>query len=315
MALDHYVSQVHLKRFCAKDGLLHAVRKSDLKHFTPRPRDVCRIDEGSTNRYLTEPRVIEEFLKTIEGKYNAAADALEAGKPERETVYVLAGFLSYILSCSPAAMRLNSVPLKGSVEAVAKLLENRGELPPPPAILGGDSFAELLDSGKLVIKVDEKYPQAVGIANILQRVAVFGNFRWDVMINGHDDCPFFTSDFPVACEPTRDPRVVNRVMPLAPHIAVRVEPDVSFSRKNPPFDFSNFSFGRRKVTRREACNVNRLLVQSAEDTVFYREDQPWVEGFVEKYRQFRVETENTQIPQPDGTLQIFRQGIVRFDRD
>jgi hypothetical protein len=74
VALDHYVSQVHLKRFYtpALNELMYAVRKSDLKRFTPRSDDVCRIDEGNTNRYLTEPRAIEEFLKPVEHRYNAA---------------------------------------------------------------------------------------------------------------------------------------------------------------------------------------------------------------------------------------------------
>ncbi len=69
MALDHYVSQVHLKRFYSPslDGLMYAIRKSDLDRFTPRSNDVCRMDEGNTNEYLTEPGAIEEFLKTVEG--------------------------------------------------------------------------------------------------------------------------------------------------------------------------------------------------------------------------------------------------------
>lgn len=315
MARDHYVSQVHLKRFYSQEGLLHAIRKSDLKQFTPRARDVCRIDEGNTNAYLIEPRAIEEFLKTIEGKYNAAVAALEAGKPEPESVYVLAGFLSYVLTCSPAAMRLCSEPPQGILEITAKLLEEMGEIPPPPSILGGESLSELLNSRKLKFQIDEKYPQAIGIANILQRVALFGNCRWEVLINRYDDCPFFTSDFPVACEPSEDVRVLNRIVPLTPSVAVRVKPDINIPRKYMGFKFSNFSFERRQVTRAEALGINRLLVQSAEDTVFFPDDQPWVRGFVEKHRHFRLETENVQVPHPRGALQVSRQSIVRFARD
>jgi hypothetical protein len=74
MALDHYVSQVHLKRFysLALNGQMYAIRKSDLKRFTPNARSVCRIEEGNTNEYLIEPRAIEEFLKTVEGRYTDA---------------------------------------------------------------------------------------------------------------------------------------------------------------------------------------------------------------------------------------------------
>ena len=63
MPLDHYVSQVHLKKFYAPalGNRMYAIRKSDLKVFTPRSEDVCRIMDGSTNAYLREDRAIEGF--------------------------------------------------------------------------------------------------------------------------------------------------------------------------------------------------------------------------------------------------------------
>src|SRR4029077_16902489 len=85
MALDHYVSQVYLKNFYspALDGLVYAIRKSDLKRFPTKSQDVCRIEEGSTNAYLTKDRAIEEFLKEVEPRYNASL--CEASKvPARE---------------------------------------------------------------------------------------------------------------------------------------------------------------------------------------------------------------------------------------
>ena len=130
MALDHYVSQVHLKRFYSPQlgELMYATRKSDLKSFTPNAKAVCRTDEGNTNDFLTEPRAIEEFLKTIEGKYNASVSLLEQGKPDDEAIYVIAGFLSYLLTCSPAAMRMNAGVVKGNVEAMAKLATRKAPL-------------------------------------------------------------------------------------------------------------------------------------------------------------------------------------------
>ena len=317
MALHHYVSQVHLKRFYSPtlNELMYAVRKSDLKRFTPTSKAVCRLDEGNTNEYLTEPRAIEEFLKTVEGKYNAGVAALESGQPDQETIYVVAGFASYVMACSPAAMRINSAPLQGALEVTARLAEKSGLIPAPPANLGGKDLAELLDSGKVKIAIDPKYPQAIGIANVLQQVALFGNFRWDILINEHGDCPFFTSDFPVGIEPTPDPRVLNRIVPLAPTVAVRFQPDIRTPTHLANFEFRGFSFQRRKVTRHEAVEINRVLVRSAEDTVFFRDDSPWVAAFVEKNRHFRIETENIQFPQPEGTLLWSRQAIVPFRRE
>lgn len=119
MALDHYVSQVHLKNFYspALDGLMYAIRKSDLKRFPTKSQDVCRIEDGSTNAYLTKDRAIEEFLKEVEPRYNAALAKLRDNKIDQESIASLAGFAAYIVSCSPTAMRLNSGPLKALLES------------------------------------------------------------------------------------------------------------------------------------------------------------------------------------------------------
>jgi hypothetical protein len=41
----------------------------------------------------------EEFLKTIEPKYNASVEKLRSGKIDKEAVYVIVG---YVATCSPA---------------------------------------------------------------------------------------------------------------------------------------------------------------------------------------------------------------------
>jgi len=59
---------------------MYAIRKSDLKRFRCRAKDVCRIEDGSTNAYLTSDRAIEEFLRGIEPKYNTSVAKLREGK-------------------------------------------------------------------------------------------------------------------------------------------------------------------------------------------------------------------------------------------
>jgi len=315
MALDHYVSQVHLKRFYAPalNEQMYAMRKSDLKRFPPRSNDVCRIDEGNTNDYLTEPRAIEEFLKPVEHRYNAAVHTLEEGEPDAEAIYCIAGFAAYILTCSPAAMRTNSGPMKHLAQLAGKI-GAIGGVPPPPENLGGKGLTDLLGKGEVKINIDPKIPQAVGIANILDRVAQFGNCHWFIMRNEEPDCPFFTSDFPVVNEPSGDPRVSNRVLPLTPDLAVRLEPNLRLDRAARTFEFKHFSYKRRFVRRQEAIAINRLLVQSAEDTVFFCEDQWWIPKFIEKNRHFHVDTEvikNTALP---AGMIHFRQSVVPFKR-
>src|SRR5271154_5011687 len=134
MALDHYVSQVHLKNFYSPslNGLMYAIRKSDMKRFRTKSQDVCRIEQGGTNAYLVEDRAIEEFLREVEPHYNASLAKLRENKMDQEAIASLAGFTAYIISCSPAAMRLHSGPLKAQLESAAAILDAQGLIPKAP---------------------------------------------------------------------------------------------------------------------------------------------------------------------------------------
>ena len=151
MPLDHFVSQVHLKQFYSP-GLggtqMYGFRKRDGHIFPCRSRDVCRVEDGSTNSYLANDRAVEEFLKTIEPRYNQALAAFRTGRPTPDDIYVIAGFVAFVTSCSPAAMRLGEPPLRHSVETATEILDARGEPPIAPGILGGKSTTELLREGK-----------------------------------------------------------------------------------------------------------------------------------------------------------------------
>jgi len=313
MALDHYVSQVHLRNFYspALGGRMYAVRKSDGKAFTPNSESVCRIEAGNTNDYLIEDRLIEEFLKGIEPKYNASVKKLAAGNVTAECVYVLAGFASYVMTCSPAGMRIHAASLKATLESSARALDAAGAFAPPPESLGGANLTELLRDGKLEFKVDPKYPQAIGIANILKMTSLLGNCAWDILLNSHDDASFFTSDYPIAIEDSGDPRPVNSIVPLTPTLAVRIQPDPSRERSAPDFTFPNFSFRVRDISRPEAVAINQLIVQCAEDVVFYRDDHAWVRRFVSKHGTLGIETVSQEFQTPKGFLLLARQRIVR----
>lgn len=312
MPLDHYVSQVHLRKFYspALGNRMYAIRKSDLRAFTPDSGAVCGINDGSTNAYLREDRAIEDFLKTIEPNYNAALDKLIAGEIDYECVYTIAGFVAYVIACSPAGMRIPSGPLRTAVETEAAVMDAQGALPPPPAQLGGANPTELLRDGVVEAVIDPKYPQAIGIATILRRAATFGNFKWEVLRNDSDDSPFFTSDFPAAIEETNDPRILNRIVPLAPNLALRIRPDLTLDRDRPDLSFENFGYRRRSPGREELVSLNRLIVRCAEETVFYRDDHPWVRPFVSRNRHYRIEPHSIRIATPTGTLLVSTQRIV-----
>lgn len=281
---------------------MHALRKSDMKAFTPDAYSVCRIPDGSTNIYLVEDRAIEEFLKGIEPKYNKALTNIATDSLDAECIYVVAGFIAYILACSPAGMRIHSQPFKGAAEESARLLDAKGEIGAPPPALGGASLTELLDSGAVRVAIDPKYPQAVGISSILQLTNAYGNFLWEILINEYDDSPFFTSDFPVSIERTPDPRIINRVVPLSPTLALRLRPDISHDTTKRDFSFSGFRRRIRRPSRQEIAKINTLLVRCAETTVFFRDNREWVPRFVKKNSHYRIEPRGLRIPHNGGTL-------------
>lgn len=290
MPLDHYISQVHLKKFYSPSlhNQMFALSKKSLKSFTPTAESVCRISDGSTNSYLREGREIEEFLKTIEPKYTAAVEKLASNRIDEECIYTIAGFVAYVSSCSPGAMRIHSSALQGRVEKEAAALDSRGMLPPPPAQLAGLNLTEILKKGIVKVDVDPKFPQAIGIASILQNTAMFGNFRWEVLHNSIEDSPYFTSDYPVAIEVIGPKSPRNRVVPLSPNLAIRIQPNAPISEQA-DFTFSNFDYQNKKLRLREVQQINRLIVRCAEELVFFRDNHPWVSGFVRKNRHFRIE--------------------------
>ena len=314
MALDHYISQVYLKNFNSpKLGhLMHAMNKGDLKHFTPFADSICRIEEGNTNPYLKENRLIEEFLKEIEPKYNLALSRLKNRKIDNECIYTIAGFIAYVMICSPAGMRLNSTPLRGPLEESARILDNQGKLRPPPPSLGGKTPSDLLSNGKAKIEIDPKYPQAIGINRILDSVSMFGNFTWEILINEYKDSPFFTSDYPVAIERLDSSRPMNKIIPLDPFMAIRIIPDPTFNIRARDFTFANFKSAFRKPNRKKVNHINKLIVRCAENIVVYCDDHDWIPRFIQKNSSFRIEPKTTRFPDGNGTLSLFTQDICEI---
>ena len=293
---------------------MYAMRKSDLKSFTPNSKSVCRIDDGNTNAYMREDRFIEEFLGEIEPKYNRALAKLAEGKIDRASIFTIAGFVAYVLTCSPAGMRIFSGSLRAFAENFAISAVEMGHISLPPEELAGQSLADLFREGALEIVVDPKYPQAIGINSILRNIAAFGNFRWEILLNLFSWTPFFTSDYPVTVESTGNSRILNRIAPLAPNLAIRIIPDITIDLKRVDFGFANFSYKAKCISHKEVVEINRLIVRCAEDTVFYQDDLPWVRKFIAKNRHYRVETMNEKLPADNGFFHFSTQSIAPYDR-
>ena len=66
MALDHYVSPVHLEQFCApaRGGALLATKKSDLRPLQCGAKSVCRIEMGAGIFIRVNPKTILGFCNS-----------------------------------------------------------------------------------------------------------------------------------------------------------------------------------------------------------------------------------------------------------
>lgn len=292
--------------------MMYAVRKSDLKLFPTRSKDVCRIEDGNTNAYLKHSRAIEDVLSQIEPKYSASLKRLRAKALDQESVFCFAGFTACVIACSPTMARLGGEPVKAAVETTAEMLSRRGKLPPTPASFGGKPLPELIADGTINITIDEKYPQALSIANVLDTVSIFGNSTWEVLLNDDPHSPFFTSDFPAAIELVDENVPINRIVPLAPDVAIRIWPRIPKSKGHQDFGFSDFKCSFRKLRGDDIREVNRQIVQCAEDLVFFRDKHEWVEKFIARHRRYRIETLVDKLPAPDGgVFQLSRMRIRR----
>jgi hypothetical protein len=206
-------------------------------------------------------------------------------------------------------MRVHSGPLKATLNSTAKILDAQGAVPNAPAALGEKSITELPADGTVKFQVDPKYPQAIGISNILHHTSVFGNSPWEVLHNGQADNPFFTSDYPAAIEVVDLNTPINRIVPLAPDLAIRIKPDVRPSGTKPDLSFARFDATQRHLKRAEVVDLNRLVVQCAEDLVLYRDEREWIERFIAKNRRYRIEPVTHAIAHGTGDPLVSTQRI------
>jgi hypothetical protein len=95
---------------------------------------------------------------------------------------------------------------------------------------------------------------------------------------------------------------------------VRIIPDVRLAGAHLDLSFARFSFRERKLARAAVVEINRLIVQCAEDVVFYRDDRDWISAFVAKYRDYCIETVTDRIPHGTGFVIDTRQRIVRHPK-
>lgn len=278
---------------------MYAYRKSDGAQFPCGSEDVCRIEHGSTNPFITEPRALEEFLKGIEPHYSAACSALLKGQFNLDDILVIAGFVSFIIGTSPTAMRLGAAYFERLTHTEIELMDRAGMLDDAPPELGGKSATELIQNGVLVVKTDAKFPQAMSISSILEQTKTFASFHWEILLNRNTErFPFLTSDYPAAIEGFGGQMPATRIIPLQPNLAIRILPQI---RPIGSAKMANdFRYKIRKVSPIEVRTINLSIVRCAENLVFSPVEADWVALLVEKNANFQVELKHERVPKGTG---------------
>lgn len=289
MALDHYVSQVHLKQFLRQTDkkLLNAARKSDLSVFTPRPRDVCRVEDGSTNKYLTDNRAVEDFLKEIEPAYEPCLARVFAGELNWKSRQVFSGFLAYIQTYTPAALRMFDPMTRAMLERTVRLLEESGELEPIdlPELPDwhGKTMSQLTKEGKVKLNIDLRMPQAMATTQLLKvRQSLASS---DVTIlKPAGSSRFLTSDFPSVILAHHQNKFAQRFLPLSPKLGIVFHTHTSIE------DREEVNHRFIEIGARRTQNINDEIIKAAEDLVFSTHKYPWLFDKVKMFRKFRVES-------------------------
>jgi hypothetical protein len=133
-----------------------------------------------------------------------------------------------------------TLSIEGQFGINRTILDAQGVFPKAPEALDEKSLIELLADGTVKFEGDPKYPQAIGVTSVAHHVSVFGHSPWEILHNGEADNAFFTSDFPVAIEVANLNTPINRIVPLAPDLAIRIIADIRLSGTKPDLSFAKF---------------------------------------------------------------------------
>ena len=157
-------------------------------------------------------------------------------------------------------------------------------------------YLPLLKDGKFRAEIDEVFPKALVATQLLKHQWCLYHEAWDVIWNDTDEL-FLTSDNPSCLDyEYGGPIRAARYLPLAPRLALwtLIDPEnLPEIRAGIPPDQP--SAGRR-ATPKFVRDMNRLVIQSAEDIVLASERKPYIPLCVQKYKNWKVRAEVRRIP-------------------
>lgn len=288
MALDHFVSRVHLKQFGSPlpSCRLNAVKKSDLKQFQPWPKDVCRVEKWSSNPCFEPEGFIENVAKIAEPGYDHALETISRRSFDEHANIVFSAFAAFLYLASPTTMRSLShlVPDFSRRLLLSRLgtVEGRGKNSSAKLNQDADQILQI-ESSNLRIRNQERVGQAILLSKTHQFLGLFLQADKEFLIsNGTRE--FVSSDVPFVSLPCVDRRVKCFFMPLSPSIGVKFFlPETGGSEER------DYRICIAAADRREVGEINVELVKSAEEFVFFRKRDDGLLRLIKRYRSYRIE--------------------------
>ncbi len=305
MAQDHFLAQTYLKHFGdpALDGMLHAYRKSNGAAIKCWPQDVCREWDGDLNKAIADrPELLGDYRKIFEPGWNPAIQNILAGAISPTDKFVVSAYMANMMVCTPAWRRVGekmySQQATGHLMFEQEMKEKHGT-----ADEELDKAVESLKRGDIALSTNPDYIKAIITRHLLVYACLTYNLDWLIMENDTDQ-PYLTSDNPVAMAFSgRHGDPVTRILPVTPKLCLSVTYD---SREANQFDLRDVprilkTPPRGAITRAKAKpvalrEVNRLIVQCAEDFVFSSREDDGARKLTEKYAKFRIDPEFVEFP-------------------
>lgn len=302
MAKDHYVAQTYLKSFSVsgKIGFVNVIRKSNLQRLDAIPvKSICYAIDWSTNEYFSEnPRIVEDYLKIFEPKWADCIKKVSAEEFDKETKYLMSGYIAYLRACTPTAARLGQGRLSEIVQQPYDIIEQK-ELS-NPKIQYRDVIEKIRECGRTRIDVNKNYPKALGIRSLLGIQARLLEFPWIVLKN-ETAIPFITSDNPVSLQYWNNNPYCDFYCPITPQIAVAIHPTRS----------TNTEIDSLASMRPEGVEMfNQLVIKCAEENVIFNEALG-VEALVKEFQDWRMELLTTKFPIERGSLIVSQERPVK----
>jgi hypothetical protein len=298
MAKDHYVARTYLRHFSleGKDGFVNVIRKENLDRLETIPiGTICYEQNGSDNHYFPEkPRVVEDYLKLYEPRWSDCIQKISDGTYTNETKSLMAGYLAYLRTCTPTAVRLGCENYADFVQHVYDKLEAKEYSNPNSKYR--DVIETIRKHGGTKIEVDNKYPMAIGITNLIRIQSVISRSPWIVFKN-ETSVPFVTSDNPV-CLQYHESGFADFYCPLTPWLAIVIHPIRETEEAGPDHVGAFKPEGIAKM--------NQLVVQSAEDLVICNDFED-AEKLIKEFQDWQVELRKIKIPSGNGHVIIHQQ--------